>query len=357
MAENVEKKNVKTDAVKTEAPKEAPVKKAPIKKTPIKKEAAPKAAEQKETVSKTPAKKEAKTVPAKKEPVKKAPAKVETPKAAKTVKSKAPAKKRSPGPKVPLYSMDGKKKGEITLPGFFTAPVRKDLVHRAVVSAEANKRQVYGPSPEAGMRHVAEWPGKGRGMARTPRLNHGGGKGAVAPNTVSGRRAFPPLVTKDYTKKINRKEAKLARMCAAAATASTELVASRGHKFSQDLQLPIVVENKIVEMGSTKTAIAMLSEMGVADDLARAKNGKHVRAGRGKMRGRKYKQPKSILLVIAPGEDGKTAGKAKGFRNLSGVDVVSVKSLGTSHLAPGGDVGRLVLYTEDAIEEMRRWEE
>ncbi|MCK4718147.1 MAG: 50S ribosomal protein L4, partial [Thermoplasmata archaeon] len=217
------------------------------------------------------------------------------------------------------------------------------------------KRQVYGPSPTAGMRHVAEWPGKGRGRARTPRLNHGGGKGAVAPNTPGGRRAHPPLVAKDYTKKINKKEGRLARCCAVAATADKSIVSERGHRFSDDLLLPVIVENKIADVNSTKDVLLLLDSIGVMADIERSKNGRHIRAGKGKMRGRKYREPRSILLVLAPEEGGSTVGKAMGFKNLSGVEVVPVQSLGTKHLAPGGDMGRLVLYTEGAIEALRGW--
>ena len=95
--------------------------------------------------------------------------------------------------KVPIYSMKGKaSKSSATLPQAFEEPVRLDLIRRAVRAARANRRQAYGASPRAGYRHSVSWPGKGRGMARTPRKNGGGGRGAEAPNTVGGRRAHPP---------------------------------------------------------------------------------------------------------------------------------------------------------------------
>ena len=121
--------------------------------------------------------------------------------------------------KVPIYSMKGKaSKSSATLPSAFEEPVRLDLIRRAVRAARANRRQAYGASKGAGFRHSVSWPGKGRGMARTPRKNGGGGRGAEAPNTVGGRRAHPPKVEKEWDLKINSKEKKKAFRSALAAT-------------------------------------------------------------------------------------------------------------------------------------------
>ena len=43
---------------------------------------------------------------------------------------------------------------------------------------------------------------------------------------------------------------------------------------------------------------------------------------------------------------------AKAVRNLPGVDVVSASDLSAEHLAPGGDAGRLTVFTEKSIEAM-----
>ena len=62
----------------------------------------------------------------------------------------------------------------------------------------------------------------------------------------------------------------------------------------------------------------------------------------GKLRGRRYRTPKSVLLVTADG-------KAPGARNLAGVEVVAARNLSAEHLAPGGDAGRLTVFTQGAI--------
>jgi large subunit ribosomal protein L4e len=62
------------------------------------------------------------------------------------------------------------------------------------------------------------------------------------------------------------------------------------------------------------------------------------------MRGRKYRTPKSILLVVS-----QTNGLAKAARNIPGVDIVATKDLSAEDLAPGGDAGRLTVWTKSAI--------
>ena len=103
---------------------------------------------------------------------------------------------------VPIYSIKGKaSKKSAKLPDAFNEPVRLDLIRKAVRASRANRIQPYGASKGAGFRHSVSWPGKGRGMARTPRKNGGGGRGAEAPNTIGGRRAHPPKIEKKCSSK------------------------------------------------------------------------------------------------------------------------------------------------------------
>ena len=71
------------------------------------------------------------------------------------------------------------------------------------------------------------------------------------------------------------------------------------------------------------------------------------RAGKGKMRGRKMKTPKSFLIVV-----GSDQGIGLAARNLVGVSVVEVHGLNAEILAPGTHPGRLVLWTKSAIERL-----
>ena len=254
--------------------------------------------------------------------------------------------------KVPIYSIKGKaSKSSATLPEAFEEPVRLDLIRRAVTAARANRRQAYGASRGAGFRHSVSWPGKGRGMARTPRKNGGGGRGAEAPNTVGGRRAHPPKVEKEWNLKINSKERKKAFRSALAATSQESYVSARGHEIPEKATLPYVVDDKIENIASdhegesiTKRAMTLLDGLGLSDDVDRSTDGKGIRAGKGKRRGRKYRTPKSVLIVLSENN-----GSEKAFRNLSGVDVTTSKDLNTELLAPGGDPGRLVVFSKAAV--------
>jgi len=241
-----------------------------------------------------------------------------------------------------VYSLTGKVIKEIELPACFSVEYRPDLIIKAVNIMRANRRQPYGAKKDAG--HYVAWSfGPGRGMARVPRLPSG--RAAMAPGTVKGRRAHPPKVEKIWERKINRKEMLLARLSALSATVDEELVRQRGHKFSAEL--PIIVENKFEKLKKAKDVLKVLKKLGLIDDIERAKEGKHVRAGKGKMRGRKYKKPKSLLIIASNVENIKKAAS-----NLPGVDVITPDEINVEYLAPGGHAGRLTLYTLNAVKKI-----
>src|SRR6056297_39690 len=124
-----------------------------------------------------------------------------------------------------IRNLDGEDDGSVDLPAVFEKTVRPDLIKRAVLAAQANRKQDYGADDYAGMRTSAESPGSGRGMAHVPRTN---GQGARVPQTVGGRKAHPPKEEKDRTLDINTKERKKAvRSAVAAATASMRSLTSR----------------------------------------------------------------------------------------------------------------------------------
>jgi large subunit ribosomal protein L4e len=240
-----------------------------------------------------------------------------------------------------VRDLNGDDAGEIELPSVFDTPYRPDLIQRAVVSAQANRKQPYGADPFAGMRTPAESMGSGRGMAHVPREN---GQGRRVPQTVGGRKAHPPKAEKDQGKRINDKERQLAVRSAVAATADADLVAERGHQFDSDVELPLVVSDEFEELVKTKEVVAFLESVGVHADIERADE-RTVRAGRGKTRGRKYTRPKSILFVTS-GEPSKAA------RNLAGADVATAANVSAEDLAPGTHAGRLTVWTEGALAEV-----
>jgi len=245
--------------------------------------------------------------------------------------------------KVNIYGLDGNSTGQIDLPEIFNTPYRPDIIRKSFNVLHSNKRQPYGADPYAGTKHATASVGKGRGMSRVPRLKEGR-RAALAPCVVGGRRAHPPKAEKNWKEKINKKEKQLARNSALAATSNKEIVLQRGHKFNEKLTLPIVVDDKFEKLKKTKDVISTLEKLGVYDDILRAENGKHIRAGKGKTRGRRYKIPKSLLIVATKDEISKSS------RNLPGVDIVKPEDLNIEYIAPGGDPGRLTIFTKSAIQ-------
>lgn len=255
---------------------------------------------------------------------------------------------RVPG-KANVYSLDGSVKKEIELPMAFRTELRPDIISRASVSIRSNRRQAYAPKKTAGMRHSVRTWGKGHGVARVQRLRQGS-RGAQAPLAVGGRRAHPPKVVSDLSKGINRKEMKLARMSALAASSNRQAVRSRGHEFPDKITLPVIVDDELENITTTKEALGVLEKIGLSDDLQRAVEGRKIRAGRGKMRGRKYRNRKSLLIVLSD-----NCPARRSFSNILGVDVSAVNNLNVEKLAPGGLPGRLMLISESALGEIGKW--
>jgi large subunit ribosomal protein L4e len=247
--------------------------------------------------------------------------------------------------KIPLYGLDGNKIEEIQLPDIFSTEYRPDLIKKSFNVFHTNNRQPYGSDIFAGTKHATASVGKGRGMSRVPRLTQGR-TAALAPCVVGGRRAHPPKAERNWNEKINRKEKIIAKKSAIAATYNKKLVSDRGHKFDDKLTLPIVIDDKFEKIKKTKDVISLFKKIGIYDDIIRANNGKHIRAGKGKRRGRKYKIPKSVLIIS------KNDKSIKNSNNLIGVDIVSEKNLNIGHLAPGGIAGRLTIFTKSALEQL-----
>jgi len=244
--------------------------------------------------------------------------------------------------KVNVYGVDGSVKEQVDLPAVFGTAFRPDLIRKSFNVLHSNKRQPYGASPLAGKRHSVDSVGKGRGMSRVPRLTQGN-RAAFAPCVVGGRRAHPPKTERNWKEKINKKERKKSLESALAATMQKDLVMQRGHKFKETVTLPIVIDDSFEKTHKTKEVIKAFEKIGIYDDVLRAVNGKHIRAGKGKTRGRRYRTPKSILIVA------NNPLLARSSRNLTGVDVISPEQLNIEHVAPGGDAGRLTVFTKSSL--------
>lgn len=260
--------------------------------------------------------------------------------------------------KADVFDLQGNKKGQIDLPDVFDEPIREDLIRRAVIANWNNGRQSYGPEWMAGKRTSAHYHGyrrhrytmMNREMARLPRL-HGKTvpfmyfRARFVPHARGGRTAHAPLPEKVWYTKINDKERQKAIRSAIAATAVKELVSAHGHKVS-NVSIPIVVDDGFTGMKKTKDVVEFLSKIGLTNELARLSKTK-VRAGRGKMRGRKYKTKVGPLFVVS--ED---KGIGKAVKNITGANVCLVKNLSAEFLAPGAQPGRLTIFTKSALEKL-----
>ena len=253
---------------------------------------------------------------------------------------------------VKIHTLEGKTRGTVTLPAVFETPLRRDIIKRAVLAQQSARYQRKGVDPMAGKRTSAASWGTGHGKARVPRRKGSGYRsashGAFAPFTVSGRRTHPPEAAKDPLERINNKERRFAIRSAIAATDDRDLVSKRGHAFEVD-QLPLVISDKLQDLQATEEVKEVLENIGVWADIIRVKNGRKVRGGNARRRGRKYRRPVGPLVVIK--EDG---GIRQAARNIPGVNVIYVSKLNAEALAPGTQPGRLTIWTKSALDALAK---
>uniref|UniRef100_A0A182IS08 Large ribosomal subunit protein uL4 C-terminal domain-containing protein n=1 Tax=Anopheles atroparvus TaxID=41427 RepID=A0A182IS08_ANOAO len=236
----------------------------------------------------------------------------------------------------------------ISLPVLFKAPIRPDIVSEVSQLMRRNRRQPYAVSEAAGHQTSAESWGTGRAVARIPRVRGGGthrsGQGAYGNMCRGGRMFAPTKPWRRWHRKINVNLKRYALVSALAASGVPALVQSRGHVIDGISELPLVVSNDIQKFVKTKQAVSFLRRSKVWADVQKVYKSQRLRAGRGKMRNRRRIQRRGPLIIYAKDE-----GLRKAFRNIPGVDTMNVTKLNLLKLAPGGHVGRLCVWTEDAF--------
>jgi len=248
-----------------------------------------------------------------------------------------------------LVSVQGSQ-DSVPMPAVLLSPIRLDVVQFVHTQMNKNNRQAYAVSKVAGHQTSAESWGTGRAVSRIPRVPGGGthraGQGAFG-NMCRGGRMFAPTKTwRKWHRKINLNQRRFATAAALAASAVTALVMARGHRIENTPEIPLVISNnKVNNISKTKQAVALLKSVGAYDDVQRAKDSKNLRAGKGKMRNRRYVIKRGPLVVYS--DNNKNLVQA--FRNLPGVDTCEVSRLNLLQLAPGGHLGRFIIWTEDAF--------
>ncbi len=157
----------------------------------------------------------------------------------------------------------------------------------------------------------------------------------------------PTKIWRKWHKKISVNQRRFAVASALAATAVVPLVFARGHRIEAVPELPLVVNDSLNKVSKTKEAIALLTKLGAVADSDKSGDSKKIRRGNGKARNRRYVQRKGPLVVYDNSE-----GLHRAFRNIPGVDVANVDNLSLLDLAPGGHLGRFIIWTAGAFQKL-----
>ncbi|MBW2968152.1 50S ribosomal protein L4 [Candidatus Woesearchaeota archaeon] len=260
--------------------------------------------------------------------------------------------------KLKILDANNTEKGSKELPAVFNEEVRPDLIKRAVETVQSRARQPYGADIRAGKKCSAELSRRrrkyrgsyGHGISRVPRKIHSRNgtrfnwTGAFSPGTVGGRRAHPPKALKIWAKKLNIKERRKAIRSAIAATVLKDQVMQRGHVPPEGY--PFMIADDFESMNKTKDVLGALKKLGMDAELTRADE-KTYRAGKARLRGRKYRRRKGPLFVVS-----KDCPLLKSAANIPGVEAVTVDALNAELLAPGAEPARLTLFTQASVERL-----
>jgi len=237
------------------------------------------------------------------------------------------------------------------MPVALTTPLRPDLVRAVHTNMAKNKRQAYAVYAKAGYETAAESWGTGRAVARVPRVpgsgTHRTGQGAFG-NMCRGGGMFCPTKTwRRWHRRVNVTEKRHAVVSALAASSLPPLVMARGHRIGEVSELPLVISDGAESVEKTKQALDLLNKLGCEEELKKVSDSKKVRSGKGKMRNRRYTMRRGPLVVY--NEDN---GIVRALRNIPGVETASVDALNLLTVAPGGNFGRFIIWTEGAFKKL-----
>jgi large subunit ribosomal protein L4e len=247
--------------------------------------------------------------------------------------------------KIDVLDLEGKKVKSIELPMQFNEDFEPHLIKRAVVAFLSKLRTPYGAYPEAGNRQTGklsrrrrDYKGSyGKGISRVPRKilwRRGmqfGWAGATVSGTVGGRKAHSPKAEKIWAVKINKKEKSKAMRSLLAGLVENKKI--------------VVAVSELENVKKTKDAKNVLLKLGFETELKRVEKRK-VRAGKGTMRGRKYRNKVGPLMV--------TSKDIKTYDNVAGCASAVVGSLNPSMIAQDNGDMRHVIFSEEALKIMSK---
>ncbi|KAL8524139.1 hypothetical protein ACS0TY_013922 [Phlomoides rotata] len=169
----------------------------------------------------------------------------------------------------------------------------------------------------------AESWGTGRAVSRIPRVlggsTHRTGQGAFGNMCLSGHMFAPTKIWHRWHRRVNVTQKQHAVISVIAASVVPSLVLARGHKIEEVPKLPLVVSYSAEAVENTNAAIKILNGM------------------------------LSGPLVVYGSKGAKLT---KAFRNIPGVEVAHVSRLNLLKLAPGGHLGRFIIWTKSAFEKL-----
>merc|ERR1711997_591839 len=157
----------------------------------------------------------------------------------------------------------------------------------------------------------------------------------------------PTKVYRRWHRRVNVNQKRYAMTSAIAATGVPALVMAKGHRIDNIPEVPLVVSDSVQSFKKTKEAYIFLNKVKAWTDIEQVYKTQRFRAGKGKMRNRKRIQKRGPLVVFDQDQ-----GVTKAFRNIPGVETISVDHLNLLKLAPGGHVGRFVIWTESAFKKL-----
>lgn len=239
---------------------------------------------------------------------------------------------------------------EVDLPTVFTAPIRSDIVQFVFNSLNRNNRQAYAVSQKAGMMACALSWGPGRAVSRVSRVGGSGtsrsGQGAFGNFCRKGRMFNPTTTWRRWHRKVNVTQRRHAVASAVAATAIPSLVLARGHRINQVPEIPLVMDK--LNVSKTKGLLSIFEKFGLQDELDKVKDGKKIRCGSGKYRNRRYVLKRGPLVVY----DNDSQNVVLASKNIPGVEACHISRLNLLQLAPGGHLGRFVIWTSNAFAQL-----
>merc|ERR1712179_661389 len=260
-------------------------------------------------------------------------------------------RKMAARPVVSVFTENGDRLAQINLPTVLKAPIRPDVVSFIHSEMRKNKRQPYAVNKLAGHQTSAESWGTGRAVARIPRVRGGGthrsGQGAFGNMCRGGHMFAPTKVHRRWHRHVNTQQKRYAICSAIAATGVPALVMAKGHHIEGIPEVPLVVSDKVQSYTKTKEAYILLKRTKAYNDVDQVCKTKRMRAGKGKMRNRRRIMKRGPLIIYDQDQ-----GLTRAFRNLPGVDTISVDNLNILKLAPGGHVGRFCIWTESAFKKL-----